>query len=63
MPIGDPHGANFEYTVEGLPESIFACVIPVSDLERSREFYSQVLGMMELGSARDEVYMRRGHDL
>ncbi len=60
MPIGDPHGANFEYTVEGLPESIFACVIPVSDLERSREFYSQVLGMMELGSARDEVYMRRG---
>ena len=60
MPIGDPHGGLFEYTVEGLPESLFACVIPVSDLDRSRSFYSEVLGMRELGSDGDSTYMVRG---
>lgn len=60
MPLGDPHGGNFEYTVEGLPESIFACVIPVSDLDRSREFYAGILGLRELGSTDDEAYMARG---
>ena len=57
MPIGDPHGGNFEYTVEGLPESIFACVIPVRDPVASAGFYSEILGMRELGSDEDNVYM------
>lgn len=60
MPIGDPHGGLFEYTVEGLPERILACVIPVRDPERSKAFYSEVLGMRELGSDGDSVYMIRG---
>lgn len=60
MPIGDPQGGLFEYTVEGLPESIFACIIPVSDLSVSKEFYSEILGMVELGSEGDSVYMSRG---
>ena len=60
MPIGDPHGGNFEYTVEGLPESIFACVIPVRDPGASAGFYSEILGMRELGSDQDSVYMVRG---
>ena len=60
MPIGDPHGGNFEYTVEGLPESIFACVIPVRDPRASAGFYSEILGMRELGSDQDNVYMVRG---
>ena len=49
MPIGDPQGGLFEYTVEGLPESIFACSIPVSDIDRSLEFYTGMLGMELLG--------------
>lgn len=60
MPIGDPHGGNFEYTVEGLPESIFACVIPVRDPRASAGFYSEILGMRELGSDENNVYMVRG---
>ena len=50
MPIGDPQGGLFEYTVEGLPESIFACSIPVSDIDRSLEFYTGMLGMELLGT-------------
>ncbi len=60
MPLGDPHGGNFEYTVEGLPENIFACIIPVSDMERSIGFYSEVLGMELLGKDGSSAYMVRG---
>ncbi len=60
MPLGDPHGGNFEYTVEGLPENIFACIIPVSDLVRSVGFYSEVLGMELLGKDDSSAYMVRG---
>ena len=45
MPLGDPHGGMFEYTVEGLPESVFAFTVPVSDVSRSVAFYRDVLGM------------------
>lgn len=60
MPLGDPHGGFFEYTVEGIPESIFACSIPVSDLDRSVDFYTGVLGMQLLGETGGEAYLRRG---
>lgn len=60
MPLGDPHGGFFEYTVEGIPESIFACSIPVTDLARSVDFYTGILGMQLLGETADEAYLRRG---
>ena len=60
MPIGDPHGGLFEYTVEGLPESIFAFSIPVSDVSKSAEFYRDMFGMQILGSKDGRAYMRRG---
>jgi catechol 2,3-dioxygenase-like lactoylglutathione lyase family enzyme len=60
MPLGDPHGGLFEYTVEGLPESIFALRIPVSDAEKSAEFYRDVLGMRILGSKGGRTYLCRG---
>ena len=34
MPLGDPEGGNFEYTYEGLPETLFACAVPVADMEK-----------------------------
>jgi len=43
MPLGDPGGCNFEYTTEGLPESIVCADIPVKDMERAVSFYHDVL--------------------
>ncbi len=60
MPLGDPHGGMFEYTMEGLPESVFAVAIPVKDIGRSTEFYRDVLGMTVLGTNLSSAYLRRG---
>ncbi len=60
MPIGDPQGGMFEYTVEGLPESVFACAVPVGDLDRSLMFYTGTLGMRLLGRDDREAYVSRG---
>ncbi len=59
MPLGDPHGANFEYTDEGLPESIFAFTVPSTDLDRSIRFYGDILGFQLLGRDESKAYMRR----
>jgi len=59
MPLGDPHGANFEYTTEGLPESIHACTIPVRDIERAVPFYTDILGMELLSKDPDNAYLER----
>ena len=59
MPLGDPHGANFEYTDEGLPESIFAFTVPSTDLDRSIGFYGDILGFELLGRDDSKAYMRR----
>ena len=59
MPLGDPHGANFEYTDEGLPESIFAFTVPSTDLDRSIGFYGDILGFELLGRDDSRAYMRR----
>lgn len=61
MPLGDPQGGLFEYTVEGLPESLFACSIPVSDIDRSVDFYTYILGLDLLGRTDSESYLRRGN--
>ncbi len=60
MPLGDPQGGLFEYTVEGLPQSIFACIVPVSDVHRSVGFYTEVLGMDVLGADDSQAYLVRG---
>ena len=59
MPLGDPNGANFEYTDEGLPESLFAFTVPVSDLARAIGFYRDVLGMEVVGEDPTHAYLRR----
>ena len=45
MPLGDPGGGRFEYTVEGLPENITAVTVNISDMGRALEFYTNVLKM------------------
>lgn len=60
MPLGDPEGGNFEYTVEGLPETLFACVVPVADMARAVGFYADVLGMRVLSEGAAETYLARG---
>lgn len=60
MPLGDPGGGEFEYTDEGLPLSVFAVTVPVSDTDRSVRFYVDVLGFEVLGRDGSCAYMRRG---
>jgi catechol 2,3-dioxygenase-like lactoylglutathione lyase family enzyme len=59
MPLGDPQGGLFEYTDEGLPEAIHACVVPVSDVTRAIGFYTEILGMDLLHSDSDSAYLQR----
>jgi len=60
MPLGDPHGANFEYTVEGLPESIHVCTIPVREVDHSVSFYTDILQMELLSKDEEKAYLIRG---
>jgi catechol 2,3-dioxygenase-like lactoylglutathione lyase family enzyme len=60
MPLGDPHGANFEYTTEGLPESVHVCTIPVKDIGRALGFYVDILQMELLDSDDGSAYLMRG---
>lgn len=57
MPLGDPQGGRFEYTVEGLPESIKAVRIPVRDVTSSVRFYSNVLKMKVMTENHDEAVL------
>jgi len=59
MPLGDPHGANFEYTTEGLPESVHVCTVPVRDIGRAVPFYRDILGMEVLSQDDAEAYLLR----
>lgn len=60
MPLGDPHGGEFEYTTEGLPGCIQACTIPARDVARSARFYVDLLGMELLYADEDSAYLVRG---
>ena len=57
MPLGDPKGCDFRYTVEGLPENIAAATIPVTDVERSMEFYGGLLKMDVISRSDKEAVM------
>jgi len=64
MPLGDPNGGMFEYTAEGLPLSIAAAEIPVTDLPRALTFYTEALGMTVYHKdARAAVVGGRGYRL
>lgn len=60
MPIGDPHGGNFEYTTEGLPETLFMASVPSRDPVKLSAFYRDTLGMEVVLEEDGEVFMRRG---
>ena len=60
MPIGDPHGGNFRYTTEGLPESVFMASVPSREPRSLMHFYRDVLMMDVVLESEDEVFMRRG---
>lgn len=59
MPLGDPHGGEFEYTDEGLPIGISAVTVPSRGLERSIRFYRDILGMEIIGQEQGRAYLRR----
>ncbi len=59
MPIGDPHGGDFEYTDEGLPLNITAVRVPTSDLSTSIGFYNKLLGMEVIVQKDSYAVLRR----
>ncbi|MGE0014960.1 MAG: VOC family protein [Candidatus Methanomethylophilaceae archaeon] len=59
MPLGDPHGGDFEYTDEGLPKNITAVRIPTSNLDTSVGFYSDLLGMEVVDRKDTHAVLRR----
>ena len=61
MPLGDPCGGHFEYTVEGLPQCLSASTVPVSSLERARSFYCDLLGFEVFDLDEKSLYVRRGN--
>lgn len=60
MPIGDPHGGNFTYTYEGLPETLFMSSVPSKDPEKAIAFYRDILMMDVLYHGPEEAVVRRG---
>ncbi|MDR2846686.1 MAG: VOC family protein [Candidatus Methanoplasma sp.] len=60
MPLGDPHGANFTYTDEGLPENIFMVSVPSSDIRRSVAFYRDIMGLSVVYEKDSEAVVKRG---
>lgn len=61
MPIGEPCGVdNFRYTVEGLPETITAVTVPVSDVASSVRFYSNMLKMSVVSQSEKDAVMGFG---
>ena len=60
MPIGDPGGGNFEYTTEGLPESVFMVSVPSADPGRALGFYRDILMMDTVYAGGNECVVKRG---
>ena len=60
MPLGDPCGGHFEYTIEGLPQCISASTVPVSSFERAKSFYCDLLGFEAFDLEGKSLYVRRG---
>lgn len=59
MPLGDPCGGFFEYTVEGLPENLAGAIIPVRDTKRSLRFYTEILKMDPVSDDGDTAVVGR----
>lgn len=59
MPFGDPHGGFFEYTEEGLPESLAGAFVPVKETERAVRFYTRVLKMELISEDGDTAVVGR----
>ena len=59
MPIGDPGGGNFSYTVEGLPQNIFMAAVPCSSIPKAISFYAGLLGMEVLYQKEKEAAVKR----
>ena len=59
MPLGDPCGGNFQYTIEGLPENIISVIIPVKDIKKSLKFYTDLLMMNILVETEEYAVIRR----
>lgn len=59
MPLGDPHGGNFEYTIEGLPLNIAFNMIPVKEVSRSIGFYRDLLGFDVVSESSDHAHLSR----
>ena len=60
MPLGDPHGGDFEYKDEGLPENITAVRVPTKDLSAGMKFYINLLGMDVIVEKESYAVLRRG---
>lgn len=61
MPLGDPHGGNFQYTTEGLPDGIVASVIPCSDPSKAVSFYCDILKMETVAKKKDGIVLKNGN--
>lgn len=59
MPLGDPHGGNFEYTTEGLPIFIAFNIIPVREVSRSKLFYCDLLGFETVSESSEYAHLSR----
>lgn len=59
MPLGDPHGGNFQYTDEGLPLDTAIASIPSPDPSRASLFYTGKLQMEVVLDTGDQVLLRR----
>lgn len=60
MPLGDPHGGNFQYTDEGLPLSTAIASIPSPDPGKAKSFYTGTLMMDVIMEDGDQVLLKRG---
>jgi len=59
MPLGDPGGGAFEYTVEGLPETLFMVTVPCRRLADSVRFYEGVLMFEKVFEGKGSAILRR----
>lgn len=59
MPLGDPCGGNFNYTDEGLPESVFMATVPCRNIDLALSFYNGLLSMEVLYKKEREAAVRR----
>ena len=60
MPLGDPHGGEFTYTDEGLPQNITAARVPVKNMDDAMDFYTGLLGFRIEATEGKCTYIVRG---